>query len=106
MTQKHTTLYEVYDKRALHQPIDGLPLLDRDRDVKKALRSAREWGGVVARIKARILQPYPLLREVITVEIIFVHTPRPAKPEPRDKITIRQLRGKLRQIPGRNHFRR
>jgi hypothetical protein len=103
---KLVTFYEVYDKRALHQALATLPLLDRDRDVKKAKTSARAWGGIVVRVKAEILQAYPLVRRIVTHQVIFVHTPRPDKLDARDHITLRQLKGKLRQRSGRNHFRR
>jgi hypothetical protein len=100
------TLYEVYDKRALLDPLDTLPLLDRDRDVKEAMASARAWGGVVMKISARITQAYPLKRDIITAQVLFVHTPRPTRAEPRDRITFKDLRGRIRQANHRNLYKK
>jgi hypothetical protein len=97
MTKDLVTLYEVYDKRALYEPLATLPLLDRDRDVKKALASARAWGGLIMKISARITQAYPLKRDIITAQVHFIHTPRPDPPEPRDRITIKELKGQIRR---------
>lgn len=93
---KTATLYEVYPKRALHEPIDTLPLMDRDTVKKKAVASARKWGGVVVQVRARILKRHPLVREVISSEIVFVHKPKRTGNDERDKITRKQLMGKLR----------
>jgi len=90
-------LFEVYPKRALHEPIDTLVLLDRDTSLKKARASARQWGGVVLKIRAKILTKNPLTREVITQEVVFVHKPRKPVSDERDQITRKQLMGKLRQ---------
>lgn len=93
-----TILYEVYDKRALHQSIDTLVILDRDRDQLKAMKSARAWGGCVVKVTARILQLYPLQREVLSTEIFFVHKPRQKAMTASDTISIRELKGKLRMF--------
>lgn len=92
-----TTFYEIYDKRALYEPLATLPLLDRDRDIKNAKASARLWGGVVMKIQARILKPFPLEREIVVAQVVFIHTPRPVRQEPRDRITIKELKGQLRR---------
>lgn len=93
-----TTFYEVYEKRAIYEPLETLPLLDRDRDVKKALASARAWGGVVFRVWAHVLAVRPrVVRQVVAVQLLFVHTPRPTRAEPRDRITIKELKGQLRR---------
>lgn len=92
-----TTLFEVYPKRALHEPIDTLVLLDRDTSLKKARASARKWGGVVLKIRATILTKNPLTREVITQEVVFIHKPKKPASDDRDQITRKQLMGKLRQ---------
>lgn len=93
-----TILYEVYDKRAILHGIDGLVLLDRDTDQNRAKKSARAWGGVVMKVTARILNRYPLQREVIHAELFFIHTPRPPKLEDSDQITMKALKGKLRMF--------
>lgn len=93
---KEVILYEVYSKRAIHEPIDTLVVLDRDRSRKKAVKSAREWGGVVFRIRARITQRQPMIREVLESELVFVHKPRKPANQERDTITRKQLMGKLR----------
>lgn len=90
-------LYEVYSKRALHEPIAGLIVLDRDRSLKKAKISARAWGGCVVRVEAEILTKWPLTREVITSEVVWVHKPRKTPNPKRGQMTHRQLMGKLRQ---------
>jgi len=93
-----TTFYEVYPKRALHEPLETLPLLDRDRDIKKAKASARAWGGVVMKIQAEVLVVHPLQRRIVASQVIFVHTPRPGKPDPFDLIGLKELKGKLRRV--------
>lgn len=90
-------LFEVYPKAALHEPFAQLVLLDRDKRKDKAIKSARRWGALVIRVECRILTKNPLTREVINSEIIFVHKRRHSKGDARDKITRRQLMGKLRQ---------
>lgn len=93
----NATLFEVYPKRALHEPIDTLVLLDRDTSLKKARASARKWGGVVLKIRATILTKSPLTRDVITQEVVFIHKPKKPASDDRDQITRKQLMGKLRQ---------
>lgn len=94
--KQEVIIYEVFCKRAIHEPIDTLVVLDRDRSRKKAVKSARAWGGVVVRIRARIIQCQPMIREVLDSELVFVHKPRKPANEDRDKITRKQLMGKLR----------
>lgn len=89
-------LFEVYSKRAIHEPITGLVLLDRDTSLKKARASARTWGGCVVKVKARILSRNPFTREVLTSEVVWVHKPRKRANDARDQITYKQLMGKLR----------
>lgn len=91
------TFFEVYSKRAIHEPISQLVVLDRDRSRKKAVISARSWGACVVRVEARILKKYPLTREVVRWEVIWVHKPRRPGNQGRDVMTRRQLMGKLRQ---------
>lgn len=92
------TFYEVYEKRSLYEPLETLPVLDRDRDVKKALASARAWGGVVFKVWATVREVRPRLRrDIVAVELVFVHTARPTPLEPRDRITIKELKGQLRR---------
>lgn len=90
-------LYEVYPKRALQEPISGLVILDRTTAIQKAKTSARRWGGVVARVEARIVSKYPMVRVILKSEIVFVHKPRKASNQQRDQITRKQLMGKIRQ---------
>jgi hypothetical protein len=90
-------LFEVYPKRALHEPIADLVLLDRDTSLKKARASARQWGGCVVKVKAVIISRNPFQRQVLTSEVVWVHKPRKPASEARDQITRKQLIGKLRQ---------
>lgn len=89
-------LYEVYSKRAIHEPIDALVILDRDTSRKKAIASARKWGAVVLQIEARILERYPLAREVISTKVIFIHRARRRAADQRP-MNRKELMGKLRQ---------
>lgn len=98
--------YEVYDKRALYEPLSSLPLLDRDRDIKKAKASARAWGGVVLKIQAHVHAVHPMQRTILVSQVIFIHTARPGPPEPRDRITIKELKGRLRQAVHRNLYKK
>lgn len=88
-------LYEVYTKRAIHEDIDGLVLLDRDTNLKKMIPSARAWGGCVVRVKAEILSTDPLTRRVIEYTIAFIHKPARPRNEERDSITRKTLMGKI-----------
>ena len=90
-------LYEIYPKRALLEPIDSLVLMDRCRNRKKAIKSARAWGGVVVKISAEILTKRPLTRRVISQEVIFVHRPRQKGGDARDKVTRKTIMGKLKR---------
>lgn len=91
------TLYEIYPKRALHEPIDQLVLLDREPTIKKARVSARKWGGCVVKVHGEILTKKPLTRRVISSEIVFVHKPKSKANDERDQITHKKLMGKLRK---------
>lgn len=90
------TLFEVYSKRAIHEPIADLVLLDRDTSLKKARASARTWGGCVVKVQARIVSRNPFTREVLATEVVWVHKPRKRANDARDQITYKQLMGKLR----------
>lgn len=94
---KATTLFEVYSKRAIHEPIANLVVLDRDTSLKKARASARTWGGCVVKVQAQILSRNPFTREILASEVVWVHKPRKPRNEARDEITHKQLMGKLRQ---------
>jgi hypothetical protein len=87
------TFFEVYPKRALVEPIDGLPLMDRNDTLHPAKISARAWGGVVVRVEADVVSRWPLVRRILTAEVIWVHKPAPRK---RPIIKHRTLMGKLR----------
>jgi hypothetical protein len=92
-----TTLFEVYPKRALHEPLADLVLLDRDTSLKKARASARQWGGCVVKIQARVVSRNPFTREIVAQEVVWVHKPRKPASQARDQITRRQLIGKIRE---------
>lgn len=94
---KTVTLFEVYPKRAIHEPLTDLVLLDRDTSLKKARASARTWGACVVKVQARILSRNPFTREIVASEVVWVHKPRKAASQARDQITRKQLMGKLRQ---------
>lgn len=94
---KAVTLFEVYPKRALHEPITDLVILDRDTSLKKARASARTWGGCVVKVQAQILSRNPFTREILTSEVVWVHKPRKTSNKARDEITHKQLMGKIRQ---------
>lgn len=92
--KKPVTIYEVYPKRALQEPIDTLVMLDRDNEKRRAIASARKWGACVVRVKAIVITIYPFTRQVISSTIIYVHKPR-REGNP-DEVTRKQLMGKIR----------
>lgn len=94
---KTATFYEVYAKRAIHDGIEGLVVMDRDTNLQKMRVSARKWGGCVARVNAEVLTKNPLTRRVISFKIVFIHKPRKKANPERDTLTHRALMGKLRQ---------
>lgn len=96
-TKDTHTLFEVYGKRALYNPIAGLVMLDRDTSKRKAEKSARTWGGCVVEVTCTITKWYPLARTVIASKVVYVHRPRDKQREPGDDITRKQLMGKLRR---------
>ena len=101
-----TSFYEVYDKRSLFEPLSSLPLLDRDRDIKVAMNSARIWGGCVFRVQAHVLEVRPRLRRtVVAAELIFQAPEHFGPPEAGDHITVNKLRGFFRK-DGRVKYRR
>lgn len=91
------TFYEVHSKRAIHEPIDDMVVMDRDWNKKKAIKSARSWGGCVVRVVAEVTTRNPMVRRVISSELIWVHKPRKTPNPKRDQLTHRKLMGKLRQ---------
>lgn len=88
---KPVTLFEVYPKRAIHEPIDTLVLMDRDTSLKKARVSARKWGACVVKVTR-----HPDTREMIASEVVWVHKPKKPANQERDEITRKQLMGKIR----------
>lgn len=88
--RRQRTLYEIYDKRVLHQEtLDGLPLLDRCTEVRRAVKSANTWGGAVVRVQALVTRERPLERQVLSWDVVFVHDP----PKPANgTMTVGQLR--------------
>jgi hypothetical protein len=94
-----TVLYEVYEKRLLLDGIAGLPVLDRDTNLKRARVSARAWGGLVVRAECRIhRQRHPMLRDILAWTIVYVAPPaRKPPPDPTGGLTLRALKGKLQR---------
>lgn len=92
------TIYEIYPKRALQEPFTGLVMMDRCTNRKKAVISARKWGGLVIQIEAEILTKYPLTRRVVSSRIVFVHRPARKAGEGRDKVTRKAVMGKLKKV--------
>lgn len=89
MGPKSRTIYEVYDKRALHEDRAGLPLLDRTTRLKRARKMANAWGGVVLRLTTDA-------EGATTVEVVHVHQARPStRPHQKDDVTLRELRRSL-----------
>lgn len=99
------TLYEIYPKRALQEPFATLVMMDRCRTKKKAVKSARAWGGVVIKIEAEILTKYPLTRRVISSRIIFVHNPARKAGHERERMSRKVVMGKIGKVY-KNTFRR
>lgn len=98
--------FEVYTKQAIHEPITGLVLLDRETGLKKAKGSARAWGGVVVKVWARVTRTKPLEREILKAEIVFVHRPVRKANDERDKMTRKILMGKIARAVGDQKRRR
>lgn len=96
-TRDPQIIFEVYDKRALHEPITGLVKLDYDTSIRKAERSATRWGGVVVKVTAIVRQRWPIAREVIATEVVWVHSPLPAKRDPTGGLGLKQLKSKLQK---------
>jgi hypothetical protein len=69
---KPDIIFEVYPKRALHEPFETLPLLDRDTSAYKAQKIAKRWGALVIRMEVNIISKYPMVREVLKWEVVFV----------------------------------
>lgn len=87
--------YEVYSKRAIQEPISSLVTLDRFTARKKAIPSARLWGGVVVKVEAEVVQRHPLIRKAIATKIVFIHRPIWRR-QSRDDITHKILMGRIR----------
>lgn len=100
--QPPTHLYEVYDKRVLHEDRAGLPLLDRTTRLKRARKSANAWGGVVLRLTTDA-------EGATTAEVVHVHqaTPPTARQRDEDVVTLGELRRRLygEQERPRTNFR-
>lgn len=90
-------LYEVYDKRALHESLDGLPMLDQDTSQRKMRESARKWGGCLVEVTCTITSRRPMVRQIINAKIIWVHTSKGKAPGAQDKISRKKLMGKIRR---------
>ena len=83
-------IYEVYDKRVLHEDRAGLPLLDRTTRLKRARKSANAWGGAVVRLTVD--------GETVTAaEVVYVHQPPATRVREQDALTLAELRDRLFQ---------
>lgn len=97
MTSRPIPWYEVYPARALHEPREALPLLDRTGRRRRAVKSANRWGGVVLRItperetKDAHDETIAAIRE--TVSVVYVYRP-PARPAVAD-VDVFELRRRL-----------
>ena len=91
------TLYEIYPKRAIQEGTRDLVMMDRCSNKKKAVKSARAWGGVVVQIAAEILTTYPLTRRVISEKIIFIHRPARKRGADRERVTRKHVMGKIKK---------
>lgn len=87
-------MYEVYDKRALHRPFEGLPLLEVETARRPAERGAVAWGGVVVRVECDVVTRWPYVRVVRSARIVFVHRGKVVR-DPEVAITLREVRAKL-----------
>lgn len=104
---KPTVLYEVYDNRAVLQPIDGLVLLDRRTRFDEARKAAIMWAGCVVKVKCVILTRRPLTRRVISTEVVYIFRTKLTGDDPTGGLTIKLLRGKLRTFDGKlNRYKR
>lgn len=94
-----TILYEVYERRLLVDGLAGLPLLDRDTNLKRAKASARAWGGVVVRAECRVLRrKHPMVREILAWTLAYVAPPRrEPRPDPVKGLTLRRLKGQIQR---------
>lgn len=92
--------YEVYDNRAILEPIDNLPLLDRCTNRHRGIESATEWVGSCVRVECIIHGENPLVRTITSTKLIYFF--RPAEPEDAavDRINIRTLRGRWTKFLG------
>lgn len=87
-------MYEVYDKRALHRPFEGLPLLEVETARRPAERAAVAWGGVVVRVECDLVTRWPYVRVVRASRVVFVHRGHPPV-EAEPAVTLREVRAKL-----------
>lgn len=99
MIGRPAVLYEVYEKRLLLDGLAGLPVLDRDTNLKRAKASARAWGGVVVRAECVIRRrKHPMVREILAWTLVYVAPARPERrPDPTGGLTLRRLKGKLQR---------
>lgn len=102
---KHDILYEVYEKRAILQGIDGLPLLARETNRQKAKEKAKQWGACVVEVTCTIITRIPMNREVITTRVVWTHETEAPEP-PFGRMNVRQLRGKLNTMGYRGRRKR
>jgi hypothetical protein len=92
-----TTFYEVYERRALIEGTDGLPLLDRDTNNQKARVTAREWGGVVYKIECHVITWKPLNYEIVRKYLYYTAPDRTDPPDPFGGLDHRALRRNMNQ---------
>lgn len=86
MAQKTQISYEVYEKRALYEPYQSLPLLDRTPIKRRAVESANAWGGLV--LKQRLEEG-----KVVASEVVHIH-----KVKEQDELDVVTLRDLLKRL--------
>lgn len=101
MKPKIKIFYEVYDNRALLEPINALPMLDQDTNREHAKRSAREWCGCVIRVKRRFSTTDPPAGTILETSVEFFKRPAPPDDSDFDKVTVRNINGAINRTFGR-----
>jgi hypothetical protein len=97
--------YEVYDNRAVLFGIEGLVLLDRQTQLRKATRSAKAWAGCVVKVK-REVDDNGKPGRVLEAKLQYVYRRR-VPPDPTGGLTLRQLRRVLTTYDGKlNRYKR
>lgn len=103
---KKKIFYEVYDNRAILEPIDDLVLLDRDTNKLHAIEAAKEWAGCVIRVECLVFSADLHDRRILSTQLIYFF--RPAEPDdsPSDLVHGRDIRGQITRYMGPDTTRR